>query len=114
MREARSVMVALRQEVDLCFVLSSSEGLGVSYPVDVALKAGSYIALGLRLCSASRVLGSYAVLADERPLEYFAFFSRTRHAVASYQKCCKFLFITFIRRNFIVPFIFSQIFLEAY
>ena len=113
-REARSVMIALRQEVDLRFVLESAEGLGVSYPVNIALEAGAYLALGLRLYPALRVLGSDAVLADERPLEHFAFFPRTRHTVTSYQKrrqiSLQYLYTTQIR---ISLYFYQKIFISA-
>ena len=51
-RQPCAVMVALGLEVNLRLVLQAAEGFRVGYPVDIALEAGAYLALGLAFAPA--------------------------------------------------------------
>ena len=82
--QARAVVVALRLEKDLRFVLEPPERLGVDNPVRVPLKAGADAALVFGRKASARIFGQKAIWADYVMLGAFSFFSGTGHCSTTF------------------------------
>ena len=80
-REPGAVMVALRLEKDLCFVLETPERLRVRDAVGVALKACAHGILFLRAAAAVGIGGAYAEVTHQNFFQLLAFLPRTSHAL---------------------------------
>ena len=85
-REPGAVMVALRLEKDLCFVLETPERLRVRDAVGVALKACAHGVLFLRAAAAVGIGGAHAEVTHQNFFQLLAFLPRTSHALRLLEK----------------------------
>jgi hypothetical protein len=77
MGQTGTIVVSLRLEENLGFVLQTPEGLAVGDPVHIALKAGSDLAFLLFRYTPAGFRCPYAVRAYEQKFQLFTFFSGT-------------------------------------
>ena len=78
-REARTVVVSLRCDEDLRFMLEAAEGLTVDDTVTITLEARAYVVRLLRTVSSLRFRGECRIRRQGLPLQRFQFFSDTAH-----------------------------------
>ena len=73
MDEARAVMIPLRRQEDLCFILQSPEGFAVDDPVTVSLKGRADVAFFFRHTAALRIRGIARIRAEKLLFQFFCF-----------------------------------------